>query len=183
MIWVDLIIVAVILLSAVLGSKIGLLRALFLFGAFFLATVIAKVAAPLPASALESVIQNRDLRLVIGFIILFILILIIVNVVGAIICKLMDFTPLKWIDRGIGGILGFLAGVIFVGVAILFLTSSPVSDSAKWLDKSFLVPVIKSIISPIHQGFKKSEPAEESVADILKSPDTLNSGIPISAHQ
>lgn len=175
MIWVDLVIIAVILLSAVLGAKIGLLRALFLFGAFVLATVIARAAAPLPASALENVVHNRDLRIIIGFAILFVLILVIVNVVGAIICKLMDFTPLKWIDRGIGGILGFLAGVIFIGVAIIFLTSSPVSGSEQWLDKSFLAPVVKSVIKPIHKGFRKSEPAEDPVAS--------NPSIYLSAHR
>jgi len=170
MIWVDLIIVAVILLSAILGAKIGLLRSLFLFGAFVFATVIGRAAAPLPASLLESLIGSRDVRIIVGFTILFVLILVIVNIIGAVICKVIDFTPLKWIDRGIGGILGLLAGVIVVGVVIIYLISSPVSDSAEWLDKSFLVPIIKSLISPILGEFHKSEPTAATVANALNIP-------------
>lgn len=170
MIWVDLVIVAVILLSAILGAKIGLLRSLFLFGAFVFATVIGRAAAPLPASLLESLIDSRDVRIVVGFTILFVLILVIVNIIGAVICRIIDFTPLKWIDRGIGGILGLLAGVIVVGVAIIYLISSPTSNSSEWIDKSFLVPIIKSLISPILGEFHKSEPTAATVANVLNIP-------------
>ena len=166
MVWIDLVILATVLLAAILGAKIGLLRALVLFGSFVVATILAKAAAPLPASALEGVIQNRDIRLALGFVILFILILIVLNIIGAIVCKVIDFTPLKWIDRGIGGILGLLAGVIFVGVVIIFMISASPSDPEEWLDKSLLMPIIKSIISPIHQGYKGNEKSEESTANI-----------------
>jgi len=170
MVWIDLVIIAVILLAAVLGAKIGLLRALVLFGSFVIATVLGKAAAPLPASALESVIHNRDIRLVVGFTILFILILVILNIIGAIVCKVIDFTPLKWIDRGIGGILGLLAGIIFVGVVVIFMISASPSDPEEWLDKSLLMPIIKSLISPIHQGYEKNEAPEEPAESVLNIP-------------
>ena len=157
--WVDLVIVAVVLGATFLGFKIGLLRAAFLFGALILGAVIAARVSGLLDTLLEKLIENPDVRDLVTFTGAFVLIFLGVNAVGSIICKMVGFTPFKWIDQWIGSVLGFLAGVIFVGLAIMYLTKSPVSGSEEWLKGSALAPTMKAIVSPILREFLEKKSA------------------------
>jgi uncharacterized membrane protein required for colicin V production len=147
--WVDLVIVAAVLGAAFLGFKIGLLRAAFLFGAFILGAVIGARVSVLLDTLLEKLIEDPDVRDIATFTGAFVLVFLGVNAFGSIVCRVVSFTPFRWIDQWIGSVLGFLAGIMLVGLAIMYLTKSSVSGSEEWLKESSLVPIIKTITSPI----------------------------------
>lgn len=151
--WVDLVIIAVVLGAAFLGFKIGLLRAAFLFGALILGAVIGARVSALLDTLLEKLIQDPDVRDLVAFTGIFALVFLGVNAFGSIICKAVDLTPFRWIDQWIGSVLGFLAGVIFAGLVIMYLTKSPISGSEEWLKESALTPIMKAIVSPIFREF------------------------------
>jgi uncharacterized membrane protein required for colicin V production len=157
--WFDLAIAAAVLGATFFGFKMGLIRAAFLFGAFILGAVIGAEISVLLDSLLENIIHNPDVRDLVSFTGAFVLVFVGVNVVGSIIYRIASFTPLKWIDCWIGGALGFLAGIILVGLAIMYLTKSPISGSEQWLKGSALVPIIKAIIKPIFREVLEKEPA------------------------
>jgi len=158
--WVDLVIIAVVLGAAFLGFKIGLLRAAFLFGALILGAVIGARVSALLDTLLEKLIQDPDVRDLVAFTGAFVLIFLAVNAFGSIICNAIDLTPFRWIDQWIGSVLGFLAGVIFAGLVIMYLTKSPISGSEEWLKESALTPIMKAIVSPILREFLEKEPLE-----------------------
>lgn len=159
--WVDIVIIAAILGVALLGFKIGLLRAAFLLGAFILGITISSEVAASLNTLLEEFIENSDVRDLITFTGAFVLIFVGVNFVGGIICKMLRFTPFKWLDQLIGGALGLLAGVVFVGLIVVWLTKSPISGLEELFEKSALAPIMKELVSPIFQEFleKKSSVA------------------------
>jgi len=157
--WFDLAIIAVVLGAAFLGFKIGLLRAAFLFGAFILGAVIGARVSALLNPLLEKLIQDPDVRELVAFTGAFLLIFLVANAFGGIIHKVVGFTPLRWIDQWIGSVLGFLAGVIFVGLAIMYLTKYPISGLEEWLEGSALAPIMKAIVTPILREFMERKSA------------------------
>ena len=54
--------------------------------------------------------------------------------------------------------LGFLAGIILAGLVILYLDKYPTSGSEEWIEKSFLAPILKSLISQLLKGFSHNKP-------------------------
>ena len=151
--WVDIVISILVLGAALLGHRIGLLRTTFLVGAFVLGIIISAPLSVIIASPLDRSIDNPNTRETIGFTVAFILIFGAVNAAGNVVCRIVNFTPLKWVDRWIGIALGFLAGIILVGLIIAYLTKSPTSGSDQWISGSAFAPIIRDIVGPIFREF------------------------------
>ena len=164
--WFDIAIIVVIFGSTFLGLKIGLVRAAVVLAAFIIAAGLAAQLSVQRISILEKLIENQDVREMAVFTAVFILAFAAINIVGGIICKIINFTPLKWIDQLIGGVLGLLAGIVLIGLGITYLAKSPTSNSEEWLEGSALAPIIKSIVGPILQEFRERK-SEISIKNIV----------------
>ncbi len=151
--WVDIVIMAALFGIASLGSWIGVVRAVCVFGTFILATIVGSRASVVFAARLGKLVYDRQLGYIISFSAAFVLTFIGLSFVSNAICRVTEFAPLRWVNRGVGGILGFLAGIVLVGLAIVYFTQSPISNSEQWLDGSFLAPTIKAAISPLFHEF------------------------------
>jgi len=166
--WVDIVIMAVLLGVAFMGSGIGVVRAVCVFGTFILAPIVASRASVIFSARLGKLVYDRQLGYIIGFSAAFLLTFIGLTFISNAMCKIAEFAPLRWVDRGVGGILGFLAGIVLVGLALVYLTQTPVSNSEQWLDGSFLAPTIRAVISPLFQEFLGKRGAA-SVVSIIRS--------------
>ena len=164
--WFDAVILAVVVGCTFVGFKIGVLRAAIVLGSFIIAAVLASSVAAFPASFLKKLISNPNICYLVSFSLVFLVALVAVNVIGGLIYKLVSITPLKWIDSWIGVFLGLLTGTIVVGLVILYLAKSPVSNSDEWLKGSFLTPIIKSITGIIFGEFTREASSASSVAII-----------------
>ncbi len=151
--WFDIVIIATIALIAFIGTKIGVIRAACVFGSFILATIIGARASVVFAERLGELMKNPDLGYLVSFATVFILVFVGLSFVGAAISKVADIPPLSWVDGLIGGVLGFVAGIALVGLAIIYLTKYPVSNSEQWLKGSYLSAIVKFVIAPIFQEF------------------------------
>ncbi len=156
--WLDVIIIASILLSTLLGLKIGLVRAGFMFLAFVLGAFIGAQVAASDFTFLQKLIDNPDVRYLVSFTAVFLLTFAGINIVGGVIYKVLNATPLRWADKWFGLFLGFLAGIILAGLVILYLDKYPTSGSEELIDKSFLAPILKSLISQLLKGFSHKKP-------------------------
>lgn len=164
--WVDAVIIAFLLLIAFIGSKIGVMRAASVCASFVLATAIGARTSIVFASYITKYTNDKELGHLISFAIGFIIAFVILNLIGNAICKAVRATPLAWVDSWIGSALGFISGIILAGLAIMYLTSYPISNSVIWLDGSFLVSVIEEILNPIFQGILKRGYEAMNVAHI-----------------
>lgn len=122
--WLDLIIVAVLVIAAIYGLVRGLIRGLFgiialIGGIWVAARTYKQLAEYLP-------LANQTLSNILSFIIIFLIIAIIVALIGFFIRKIIHFAFLGWVDRIFGLIFGILIG-IFVNwiVCIFILTFAP----------------------------------------------------------
>ena len=166
--WFDIAIIAAYLSSAFIGFKIGVLRAAIVSGAFIVATVVGARGSIVFALFLKRFFENPDFAYITSFIAAFALAFFCLIFVGMALYRAVKVTPLGWIDSWIGSILGFLAGVVMVGLAIVYLTKYPTSNSEEWLKGSFMVSIVKAIISPLFQEFlEKSGAVAPVVASAL----------------
>ena len=147
--WVDIAIIIIILIPGFIGYKTGLIKTAFLFVAFFLGALISSRYPLLPASFLEKNIDEPKIRYLINFAATFLIVFVAVNLAGAIVYRIISFTPLKWVDTWIGSGLGFLAGIIFAGYLVTYLASSHFLGSEELLKKSILTPILKDILGQI----------------------------------
>jgi uncharacterized membrane protein required for colicin V production len=154
----DAVIVVVVLGVGFLGFRIGLMRAVFLLGAFILASICGSIVSDVPSTMLEKVFPNPNVRELAVFTAIFLPVFVIVNIIGSVACKSVKSKPMKWVDCLIGSAIGILIGIIFIGLVIVYLTKSPTENSDKWLEGSGLAPKIKSIVSPILRQFQERKP-------------------------
>ncbi len=161
--WFDIVIVVAIACTASIGIKIGVIRAACVFGSFIVATVVGARASVVLAPRLGELMHDPDLGYLVSFVTVFAIIFVVLGFVSNAISKVADIPPLSWIDGLIGGVLGFVAGIALAGLAIIYLTKSPVSNSEQWLEGSYLSAVVKFIISPIFQEFLRKVDIDTSV--------------------
>ncbi len=132
MIWVDIVIPGIIVISALFSLLRGFVReALSLLGwmaAFWVALTFAKNLADVFLAG----ISVPSLRIVVAFTILFVVTLVLTALVNRFAGQLVKKTGLSGTDRMIGMIFGIARGVIVVSVLVLRGgLSSMAQDSCK----------------------------------------------------
>lgn len=117
--WVDLVILAVILLSALIGFMRGFVREVLGIGAWVLAAFVA-VTWFHPAQQLaRRYIDNPDIADPVAFVVLFLLVLIVLSIVAGWIGRLARASPLGGVDRSLGVLFGLVRGfVLFIAIYI-----------------------------------------------------------------
>ncbi len=149
--WVDIAIIIIILIPAFIGYKTGLIKTAFLFAAFFLGALISSKSPILPPSFLEKNIVEPKMRYLVNFAATFLIVFVGVNLAGAIVYRVISFTPLKWVDKWVGTGLGVLAGIIFAGFVITRLTGPNLDGSQELFTNSLLAPILKDMFGQIFQ--------------------------------
>lgn len=115
--WADIVILAVIGISALMSLWRGFLREVLSLLAWVLAFWLAYSFTPHAASWLAEYIEIPSIRFILGFAVLFVLTLLTVSLIGHIIVKMVGKTGLTGTDR----ILGLLFGMARGGMIILLL--------------------------------------------------------------
>lgn len=134
----DLLIVAVVLLSVVVGGYRGLVREALSLLIWVAAFVVASLFAGAVAASLAARIEPEGLRYPLAFGGLFVSTLIAGALVSRALGMLVDATGLTGVDRSLGVLFGAArAGVLLVVVAALTL---PLFADAAWWQASRLVP-------------------------------------------
>jgi len=150
--WLDIVIIAFLLLAASIGSKIGFIRMSFLFGALFLGTILAGRLYTFVSPYLKGPVQDPNLRDIISFTAIFVPVLIGGIIAGNWMRKGIQTVGLSWMDRWMGGLLGLLIGVLVVGITLMILKRHPVSNSQAWIRGSFLAQAISYLMKIITAG-------------------------------
>ncbi len=138
--WFDLIIIAIILISAL----ISLVRGFITLASWLVAGFIAfRYFTPL-ASLLEPYIESPTLRTGIGFSILFVFTLLVGAAVNFMASQMVTKTGLSGTDKSLGVVFGIARGVLIVTMLVLLAGLSPMPNEA-WWQESALVEYFASI--------------------------------------
>ena len=132
--WIDIVLVIILLILAIHGFIIGIIRSIF--------DIVGILAAYILAVSFSGMLGMPRF---IAFLLIFVIIVVAVHILGRIISKVIRSTPLGTIDRLLGGLLGLIKGLVicFVFLLILLLLKRPnkaiqKSDIAPWILKGGL---------------------------------------------
>jgi len=143
---VDIIVFAILAISALMGIWRGLVReVLALIGWVAASWVSYHYATWLAYEWLSGVPGGEMMRLALGFIILFIVVMIVCSLIGKSLAKLLQHAGLSPMDRFLGFAFGSLRGVLIVVVLSSLATLTTVSQTTEWR-KAWSLPAIELLI-------------------------------------
>jgi membrane protein required for colicin V production len=130
--WVDIAILAVILVSALIGLARGLIREVVSLGVWVAAFVVAYLYHQPVADALVAQISEPSLRLGVALVVVFLAVLILGAIVGALLTALVAKTGLTGLDRLFGLAFGAARGAVLVAMAVFLGGLTPLPAETWW---------------------------------------------------
>jgi membrane protein required for colicin V production len=141
----DYAILAIILVSAILGLVRGFLREVTSLLLWMLGFWLAVRYAPVVSTALTFVKDPAD-RLVAGYGVILVGVLIVSTLVGMLLKKLVESSGSTAGDRSLGTLFGAVRGAVIVTVLIL-LGSVALSPQPPWWRESRLIPYATPLLN------------------------------------
>ncbi|MFN7477034.1 MAG: CvpA family protein [Burkholderiales bacterium] len=147
MTWVDYAIVAIVLLSMLLGGLRGLVRELLSLAGWVLAVVFALW---LGSDVAQSLPQDWDplARLALGSLLVFVATVFAAGLLGSLLGRLLKAAGLGGTDRALGALFGLCRGLLAVIVLSLIASFTQLSTQPVW-KQSVLLPGVTALIMAI----------------------------------
>ncbi|MGB0212238.1 CvpA family protein [Algiphilus sp.] len=163
--WVDYCVIAIVLVSALVGLLRGFVREALNLASWVLAVVASILFAPTLDAMLVDTIGLDPARMIIAYLAVFILALIIGSVATHFIASAVRGSPFSGPDRALGGLFGGARGVLMVVIAVA-VGGMTVIERESWWQDSALVPRFE----PLAEWTRAQLPSEW-VRDIAPDPE------------
>jgi len=135
--WLDFVFMAILLVALIIGFIKGLIREIIGLVAVVLGLILAAFYYPYASRIFELFISHETLAHFLGFLLIFFAILAIAGLISHLLSKLMK-GPFRFLNHFLGGIFGFLKGILVCGVIVFAFIVFPVSKEA--LINSYFAP-------------------------------------------
>lgn len=139
MIAVDYIILAIIIVSAVMGLVRGLLREAIAVVTWFLAIVLAWSFAPSLEPHLGGVLEGSPMRIWAARVIIFTGILLLGGAISVIVSNFVRVSMFAGMDRFLGFVFGLIRGIVIVGAFTIAVQALRMDEDESW-KRSRLMP-------------------------------------------
>jgi membrane protein required for colicin V production len=130
--WVDLGLLAVLLLSILIGLWRGFVFEVVSLLGWLIAYVIANLFGPLLAQQMPFGDPASPLRVWVAYGVVFLLVLVACTLLARMLRALVSATPLSVVDRLLGGVFGVARGTLVLVVAATLVTLSPFAHAPWW---------------------------------------------------
>lgn len=130
--WLDWTLLAVLLLSVVVGLWRGLVFELLSLAGWVAAFVAAQWFAPTVAPLLPFGTPGGALDFALAFALTFVVALLVWAIAAKLIRLVLHATPLRPLDRLLGALFGLLRGLVLLLVVTTLVLLTPVRSSAAW---------------------------------------------------
>jgi membrane protein required for colicin V production len=144
MLWIDILIIAIIALSAVISLIRGFAQEALSLATWITAFALAWFFFRPLAVELEPWIEVQSIRLGVAYGIILLLVLILGAVINHFIKVLIDTTGLSGTDRLIGVFFGVARGAVVVAILILLAGLTPFPGD-NWWQASLLIPYFQEM--------------------------------------
>jgi membrane protein required for colicin V production len=134
----DFIFAGIILISTGFALTKGLVREITSIIALIGGFILAVMYYPAVASRLTALSRTESVANLLGFMIIFLGSILLGAVAAWIVNRFLKATSLKWFDRILGGIFGFLRGWAVSSILVIAIISFPASEN----------PMTRSILAP-----------------------------------
>jgi len=138
MAWIDIAIVALIVLSAVLSLFRGFVKEALALASWLMALWIAMLFYEQLADVASQWIAEPSIQKIVAFCILFISVLLLGAIVNYLASRLVVKTGLAGTDRMLGVIFGIARGAFIVAILVLFAGLTPMPQDVWWQDSRLL---------------------------------------------
>jgi membrane protein required for colicin V production len=138
MIAVDYIILAILILSAVMGLIRGLLREAVAVITWFLAIVLAWYFGSSIEPYLGGVLVGSPLRIWAARAIIFVLVLLLGSAVGVLLGHFVRVSMFAGMDKFLGFVFGLVRGVVIVGAFTIAIQALSMDQDPKWKNSKLL---------------------------------------------
>ena len=140
---IDIVVLAVIGISILLGVIRGLVREVLSLAAWVVAFLAANLAAPDAAQLLPAGMASEEIRLLAGFAAVFVVVLIGLSVLAVMASKLVKIAGLGMADRVLGSGFGLLRGMLVVMILVLLAGLTSLPRQPVWRS-AFLCPTLEA---------------------------------------
>ena len=144
--WLDFVLLAIIVVTAVVGIFKGFIKQAIGLAAVVAGLILAVVYYERTGAVLMTFVKNRLLGDFLGFLFIFVIVLVAGAILGHLLTKAM-IGPLALINRLFGALFGFLKAVLVCGIIVFALVSFEVATPA--VETSVLAPVCLGITQAV----------------------------------
>ena len=144
MIAVDYIILAIIVISAVMGLVRGLLREAIAVITWFLAIVLAWVFAPSLEPLLGGILDGSPVRIWAARTIIFVGVLLLGGAVSVVLGHYVRVSMFAGMDKFLGFVFGIIRGVVIVGAFTIAVQAMRMDEDPRWKN-SRLMPYASGV--------------------------------------
>jgi membrane protein required for colicin V production len=132
MIAVDYIIIAILIISAVMGLVRGLLREAIAVITWFLAIVLAWSFAPSLEHLLGGVLEGSPMRIWAARAIIFVGVLLLGGAVSVVLGHYVRVSMFAGMDKFLGFIFGIIRGIVIVGAFTIAVQALRMDEDPRW---------------------------------------------------
>jgi len=143
MTWFDYTVIAIVILSALLGYWRGLVYEILSLVGWVVAGIVARLFAAKAAPYMPAALGAEAVRTAAAFTLLFIGTLIIGGIVAWMLSKLFKWVGLGWLDSLLGVVFGVLRGVLVVLALVLLAGLTGFPKEPFWRDAALSKPLEK----------------------------------------
>lgn len=136
--WIDVVILALIALSAILSLFRGFVREAVALATWLVALWVAMAFYEDLATILSQWIPAPSAQKITAFAVLFICVLLLGAIVNYLASKLVDKTGLTGTDKLLGIVFGVARGGVIVAILVLLAGLTPLPEDPWWQDSQFL---------------------------------------------
>ena len=144
MVWVDILILVILAVSALISLWRGFIKEAFSLANWFLAFWIALTFARPLASLLRDFITEPSMQMGVAFVGLFVATLIVGAILSHIASSFVKMSGLGGMDKFLGVIFGLLRGVILVVILVMLASLTPMTQDSWWRE-SFLLEYFQDL--------------------------------------
>jgi membrane protein required for colicin V production len=148
MIAVDYIILAIIVISAVMGLVRGLLREAIAVITWFLAIVLAWIFAPSLEPLLGGILEGSPLRIWAARTIIFVGVLLLGGAISVVLGHYVRVSMFAGMDKFLGFVFGIIRGVVIVGAFTIVIQAMRMDEDPRWKN-SRLMPYASGVASAL----------------------------------
>jgi len=138
MVVADLIVLSIIIVSVVISLMRGFVKEALSLAGWLVSLWVAMTFSSGMAELFGDSIKDPTLRLLAAFISLFILSLIVSSIINFFATQFIQRVGLTGVDRTIGGVFGFLRGILLVTIVVMLLGLTTLPKES-WWDESFFM--------------------------------------------
>lgn len=155
LIFIDYIILAIIIVSAIVGLLRGFLREIISLATWGAAIAIGIIFSEDASAHLAPYVSVPSVRIILAFGILFIATLFLGGLINMLVNQIVKATGLSGTDRVVGFVFGIMRGAVLVAILVLAAGLTPLTKDPWWQQSQLLI-----YFEPLAVGLREMFPPD-----------------------